>query len=92
MMCPIHVFRPNPDAGRVLCWILTYPKTHENRAVAVNRTWGPRCDTFLIMTSEDFPTMPVVTLDLGGPEGREMIWTKTKLAWMHVYEHYRDKV
>ena len=82
---------PVPNAGRILCWILTYPKTHENRAVAVNRTWGQRCDILLFMTTELFPTLPVVKLDLGQSEGRDMIWTKTKLSWMHVYERYYTK-
>ena len=32
-----------------------------------------------------------VLLDLWGPEGRDKLWTKSKLSWMHIYEHYRDK-
>eukprot|EP00040_Diaphanoeca_grandis_P004217 m.27612 g.27612 ORF g.27612 m.27612 type:complete len:700 (-) comp15777_c0_seq1:1951-4050(-) len=76
---------------KILCWILTYPKTHENRAVAVNRTWGRWCDTLLFMTTQEFATLPVVKLNLDGPEGRGQIWPKTKRSWMHVYQHYIDK-
>eukprot|EP00041_Stephanoeca_diplocostata_P021214 m.489409 g.489409 ORF g.489409 m.489409 type:complete len:679 (-) comp21767_c0_seq1:154-2190(-) len=76
---------------RVLCWILTYPGTHANRAVAVNRTWGRRCDHLLFMSTERYLDLNIVELDLGGPEARTMIWTKTKLAWMYVYKHYRDQ-
>jgi hypothetical protein len=38
-------------AGRVLCWILTYPAASDTKAVAVNRTWGSKCDYLLFMTS-----------------------------------------
>ena len=78
-------------SGRVLCWILAYPPTHANRATAVNQTWGRRCDTLLFMSSELFPDMPVVKLDIGGPEARNKIWTKSMLAWLHVYDNYLDK-
>lgn len=73
---------------KVLCWILTFPKTHANRAVAVNRTWGRHCTVLLFMTTEQHLDLPTVVLDLGQPESRSMIFKKTKLAWMHVYKHY----
>jgi hypothetical protein len=38
-------------AGRVLCWILTYPAASDTKAVAVNRTWGSKCDYLLFMSS-----------------------------------------
>ena len=57
-------------SGKILCWILAYPPTHANRATAVNQTWGRRCDTLLFMSSELFPDMAVVKLDIGGPEAR----------------------
>jgi hypothetical protein len=80
-----------PDAPRIVCWILTFPKTHENRAVAVNRTWGRHCTVLLFMTTAHYPGLPTVVLNLGAPESRDLIFTKTKLAWMHVYKHYLSK-
>jgi hypothetical protein len=30
-----------PKAGKLLCWVLTYPGTHDTSAMAVEKTWGP---------------------------------------------------
>ena len=79
------------DGLRVLCWILTYPAAADTRAAGVNNTWGRRCNILLYMTTEHVADLNTVKLDLGGPEGRNMLWTKSKMAWLHVYAHYRDK-
>lgn len=38
---------------RVLCWIMTNPGNHENKAKHVRDTWGRRCDVLLFMTTAD---------------------------------------
>eukprot|EP00041_Stephanoeca_diplocostata_P020239 m.450553 g.450553 ORF g.450553 m.450553 type:complete len:580 (+) comp21513_c0_seq1:170-1909(+) len=79
-------------AGKILCWVLTYPDAHDTKAVAVNRTWGARCDFLLFVTSETPRNgLPSVVVDLHGPEARDKIWNKTKNAWKYVFEHYHDK-
>jgi hypothetical protein len=30
-----------PKAGKLLCLVLTYPGTHNTKAMAVEKTWGP---------------------------------------------------
>jgi hypothetical protein len=42
----------------------------------------------LFVTSQPDPTLPVLSLDLLGEENRGMIWTKTRLAWMHAYTNH----
>ena len=38
---------------RVLCWIMTSPENHQNKAVHTRNTWGKRCNKFLIMSSQN---------------------------------------
>eukprot|EP00035_Acanthoeca_spectabilis_P026717 m.463945 g.463945 ORF g.463945 m.463945 type:complete len:505 (-) comp23235_c0_seq1:81-1595(-) len=75
-------------AGRVLCWVLTQPKSHDTKAAAVNRTWGSRCDKLIFITTEDDSSIPARVLDLDGPESRTQLWNKSKIAWMHMYREY----
>ena len=71
---------------RVLCWILTSPKSISRKGKAVKETWGKRCDTLLFMSSKEDPSFPAVGLDV--PEGHENLWYKTRAAWQYVYDHH----
>ena len=55
-------------APRVLCWILTYPKAHSTKAVAINATWGRKCTKLIFMTTAHYPDLNTVVVDIGGPE------------------------
>eukprot|EP00039_Didymoeca_costata_P000799 m.47309 g.47309 ORF g.47309 m.47309 type:complete len:559 (+) comp10479_c0_seq2:99-1775(+) len=85
---PLHPRDTEGRKGKVLCWVLTQPTAHDDKATAVNRTWGQRCDYLLFITSETIDDLPTIVLDLGGPESRAKLWTKTKAAWMYVFKHY----
>lgn len=78
-------------AGRILCWVMTFPASHETKATAVNNTWGRLCDILLFMTSEHHPRLPTVKLEIIGPESRAQLWSKNVQAWQHLYHHYLDK-
>lgn len=74
---------------RILCWIMTNPKNHENKAVHVKATWGPRCNILLFMSSENDTSLPAVKLPVR--EGRDYLWSKTKEAFLYVYKHYLEE-
>lgn len=76
---------------RMLCWILTQPKAHSTMVRAINNTWGRECDILLFVSSVDYPGVNMLVADTGQPESRKILWLKTQLAWMYVYEHYMDK-
>lgn len=41
---------------RVLCWIMTTPKNHMDKAFHVKTTWGRHCNTLLFMSEGDGET------------------------------------
>lgn len=71
---------------RVLCWVMTQPKTLRTKAQAVKDTWGKRCNKLVFMSSKANKDFPVVGLNV--PEGRKNLWLKTRAAWRYIYDHY----
>ncbi|XP_063979191.1 glycoprotein-N-acetylgalactosamine 3-beta-galactosyltransferase 1-like isoform X2 [Diachasmimorpha longicaudata] len=74
---------------RILCWIMTGPKTHKTKAIHVKATWGNRCNILLFMSSAKDDSLPTVVLPVG--EGRNNLWPKTKEAFKYIYKNYKDK-
>ncbi|XP_068140312.1 glycoprotein-N-acetylgalactosamine 3-beta-galactosyltransferase 1-like [Drosophila tropicalis] len=71
---------------RILCWVMTNPKNHKERALHVKRTWGKRCNILLFMSSEEDEELPTVKLNV--TEGSENLWIKVKEAFKYVYKHH----
>ncbi|EDW77942.1 uncharacterized protein Dwil_GK24754 [Drosophila willistoni] len=71
---------------RILCWVLTNPKNHKEKALHVKRTWGKRCNILLFMSSEEDEELPTVKLNVA--EGRANLWLKVKEAFKYVYKHH----
>ncbi|XP_068140314.1 glycoprotein-N-acetylgalactosamine 3-beta-galactosyltransferase 1-like [Drosophila tropicalis] len=71
---------------RILCWVMTNPKNHKERALHVKRTWGKRCNILLFMSSEEDEELPTVKLNVS--EGRENLWRKVQEAFKYVYKHH----
>ncbi|KRF98773.1 uncharacterized protein Dwil_GK28004 [Drosophila willistoni] len=71
---------------RILCWVLTTPKNHKEKAIHVKRTWGKRCNVLLFMSSEEDKELPTVKLDV--TEGRKNMWGKVMEAIKYVYKHH----
>lgn len=36
---------------KVLCWVMTCPNFHRQKAVHIRRTWGKRCNKLLFMST-----------------------------------------
>ena len=43
------------DDVRILCWVMTSPKTLYTRAIEVNATWAGHCNKVVFMSSESDP-------------------------------------
>jgi len=35
---------------KLLCWVMTHPDNHQEKAKFVMQTWGKRCDKFLFVS------------------------------------------
>uniref|UniRef100_A0A2M4CJC7 Glycoprotein-N-acetylgalactosamine 3-beta-galactosyltransferase 1 n=1 Tax=Anopheles darlingi TaxID=43151 RepID=A0A2M4CJC7_ANODA len=73
---------------RVLCWIMTNPTNHKQKALHVKRTWGNRCNKLVFMSSVADPLIDSVALPVG--EGRNNLWAKTKEAFKYLYKNHLD--
>ena len=74
---------------RILCWVMTNPKTVYTKGQAVKDTWGKRCNMLVFMSSVEDKKFPVVGLKV--PEGRKNLWLKTRAAWNYIYtKHLND--
>ncbi|XP_055958044.1 glycoprotein-N-acetylgalactosamine 3-beta-galactosyltransferase 1 [Patella vulgata] len=74
---------------RVLCWIMTSPKTLNWKCDAVKKTWGKRCNKVLYFSSKTDDNFPAIGLNVS--EGREHLTEKTMMAFTYIYRnHFND--
>ncbi|KAH9515882.1 Glycoprotein-N-acetylgalactosamine 3-beta-galactosyltransferase 1 [Dermatophagoides farinae] len=71
---------------RILCWVMTAPKNHQEKAKHVKETWGKRCNTLIFISSEADSSLPAIKLDV--PEGRDHLWAKTIGGFNYSYHHH----
>jgi glycoprotein-N-acetylgalactosamine 3-beta-galactosyltransferase len=83
---------------RILCLVLTSPKTWFNRAKAVNATWGPRCDRYYFVTEpssdklsseqkqiiESMPVAPIPNITAG----YDHLTRKSNLALLFAHDQH----
>ncbi|XP_054662889.1 glycoprotein-N-acetylgalactosamine 3-beta-galactosyltransferase 1-like [Grus americana] len=71
---------------RVLCWVMTGPRTLETKARHVRDTWARHCNVALFMSSETDERFPAVGLPV--QEGRHQLYWKTIRAFQYVHRHH----
>ena len=88
----------NSSLPRVLCLILTAPKSYSSRTKAVSETWAPRCDRYFFVaegfpdnfTSEEnkiikqLPFAPIKNIT----PGYDHLTQKSTLAFLFAHEKY----
>lgn len=71
---------------RIVCWVLTYSRNHQSKAVHVKNTWAKRCNKLIFMSD-------IVDIELGSIaspviNGRDFLWEKTKYAFLYIFQHH----
>ncbi|KAH8279737.1 hypothetical protein KR054_003730 [Drosophila jambulina] len=80
------IITTDASATRVLCLVLTSPKTHQSRAVHIQRTWGTRCHKLIFMSTKEDKELGAVALNVR--EGYSNLWGKTRASLQYVYQHH----
>ncbi|XP_001191962.3 glycoprotein-N-acetylgalactosamine 3-beta-galactosyltransferase 1 [Strongylocentrotus purpuratus] len=76
---------------RLLCWVLTSPKTLKTKATMVARTWAKKCSQTLFMSSQKSTSFPGNVIGLEVAEGRNALWNKTRMSLEYIYtQHFND--
>ena len=73
---------------RVLCWVMTSPKSIASKARHVKMTWGSRCNVLLFMSSVPDLDLPAIGLNVS--EGHDNLWAKTRAAFSYVHRFHRN--
>lgn len=90
----------NASSPRVLCLILTSPKSLLTLAKAVNNTWAPRCTGYYFITEYDSNSLrpdqlefarqlPIAPID-NITAGFDHLTQKSTLAFLFAYENHFD--
>uniref|UniRef100_A0A8C4Q528 Glycoprotein-N-acetylgalactosamine 3-beta-galactosyltransferase 1 n=1 Tax=Eptatretus burgeri TaxID=7764 RepID=A0A8C4Q528_EPTBU len=74
---------------RLLCWVMTSPRTLKSRAESIKNTWAKRCNIILYMSSETDTSFPAIGLNTS--EGRSKLYLKTIKAFEFIHDNYLDK-
>ncbi|CAJ0588158.1 unnamed protein product [Cylicocyclus nassatus] len=81
-----------PKKGRLFCFVITTPRYHNDRVLAVNETWLPRCDSGQFFTSEKMdPSIPHSTILSKLPDTYEYLFYKVLLAFHYAYNNVSDQ-
>ncbi|KAH8283650.1 hypothetical protein KR018_010794 [Drosophila ironensis] len=77
-----HLF----NKTRILCMIPTSPKTHQQHAMHVKKTWGSRCNKLIFMSTQADEELGAV--DVKAKEGYSNLWGKMRASLEYVHKHH----
>ncbi|CAL8099840.1 unnamed protein product [Calicophoron daubneyi] len=75
------------DKLRIFCYVNTFPKNYESKALHVHHTWARRCTDYVFTSTQDHSHLPILKLNLTQPETRSHLWSKMRTILREVYKH-----
>jgi hypothetical protein len=79
--------KPRP---KIFCLVYTISPFHE-RVPNIRKTWGSKCDGFMVASNLTDPSLGTVNVLHAGPEVYDNIWQKVRSMWSYVYDNYYEK-
>ncbi|XP_017006855.3 glycoprotein-N-acetylgalactosamine 3-beta-galactosyltransferase 1 [Drosophila takahashii] len=74
---------------RIICLVLSWPKTYMSGVKAVSETWGRHCNRVVYYAGSSQTTLSGVEIvGLNVSDARGNLWGKTKAAFHHAYKNY----
>ena len=81
---------PSHKSGRILCIILTINSTIYDRAPAIMKTWGSKCDEVLFSSNVDSTKFQTVTVGISS-SSKKMVTLRLFRTLRYIYFKYRDE-
>lgn len=75
---------------RILCWVLTVPDYHLEKAIHVKNTWSSRCNDFLIMSTKRDSGIGTIALNV--TESGDHVWGKMKEAFKYIHRYHLNNI
>lgn len=77
------------DEIKVLCMIMTNPKSHNKKAIHVKNTWGKRCNKLLFITSQEHPELDTIVVHVN--ESRKALRRKAREAFLYAFDNHHEE-
>lgn len=78
------------DRPKLFCLVYTISPFHD-RVHNIRKTWGPKCDGFMVGSNLTDPSLGAVNIVHDGPEEYNNIWQKVRSMWSYIYDNYYEK-
>jgi hypothetical protein len=75
---------------KIFCLVYTISSFHE-RIHNIRKTWGPKCDGFMVGSNLTDTALGTVNIVHDGPEEYNNIWQKVRSMWSYIYDNYYEK-
>ncbi|TGZ58890.1 hypothetical protein CRM22_009387 [Opisthorchis felineus] len=75
---------------KILCYILTHPTRHDQRAIHVQNTWARRCDKVVFASTAKHPKLEVLSLKMTRVDIYNHLWLKTQAAIKAIHHSASD--
>ncbi|KAF5403183.1 Glycoprotein-N-acetylgalactosamine 3-beta-galactosyltransferase [Paragonimus heterotremus] len=73
------------EKPRILCYLNTYPKNYEKKAIHAQNTWARKCDKHFFTSTVKHDKLSVMILNMTEPEVRKHLWVKMRKILRQLY-------